>query len=150
MKITNRKAASKQKRIFSLASAVLAIASLVFFLLDYTFYGLLSVGAVSIWYLYFHVADFQFIEYLDENNKIILRFYKAISFGKQEYSAIEFPQELLKEVHFENSIFGKLTDITLVIKTKRGVAEYPSVSLSAVPFEDRLQIRESLNKILEH
>ena len=108
MKITNRKAASKQKRIFFLASAVLAIAALIFFLLDYTLYAMISMGIVSIWYLYFHVADFQYIEYIDENKKIILRYYKAISFGKQEFSSIEFPQQLLKKAHFENSIFGKI------------------------------------------
>lgn len=149
MKITNRKAASKQKRLFSLTSAAIAIVALVLFLLDYTFYGIVSVGVISIWYLYFHVADFQYIEYIDENNKIILRFYKAISFGKQEYSAIEFPQQLLKNAKFENSVFGKMTDLTFSVKTKRGIADYPSVSLSAVPFEDRLRIRESLNKILD-
>lgn len=149
MKITNRKAASKQKRIFFLASAVLAIAALILFLLDYNGYAYVSVGVISIWYLYFHVADFQYIEYIDENNKIILRYYKAISFGKQEFSSIEFPQQLLKNAKFENSFFGKMTDLTFSVKTKRGIADYPSVSLSAVPFDDRLRIRESLNKILD-
>jgi hypothetical protein len=127
---------------------MIAIAALVFFLRDYTFYGIISVGVISIWYLYFHVADFQYIEYIDENNKVILRFYKAISFGKQEFSAIEFPQQLLKDAQFKNSLFGKLTDLTLIVKTKRGIADYPPISLSAVPFEDRLRIRESLNNIL--
>ncbi len=148
MKITNKKTASKQKKIFSISSAIIAVAALALFLLDLTFYGILSVGAVSLWYLYFLVADYQFIEYSDENNRITLRFYKAISIGKQEYSSIEFPKELLREFHLENSVFGKLTDLTLVVNTKRGVAEYPSVSLTAVPFEERLQIRESLTQVL--
>jgi len=149
MKITNKKATSRRKKTFFLISAIIAITSLVFFLLDYTFQGIIAVGVISIWYLYFHVADFQYIEYIDENKKIILRFYKAISFGKQEFSAIEFPQQLLKNAHFSNSIFGKMTDLTFSVKTKRGIADYPSVSLSAVPFEDRLRIRESLNKIID-
>ncbi len=148
MKITNRKAASKQKRIFFLGSVVFAIAALALFLLDYTSYGLISIGFISIWYLYFHIADFQYIEFIDENNKIILRYYKAISFGNQEFSAIEFPQKLLKNASFENSLFGKISDLTFVVNTKRGVAEYPSVSLTAVPLSDRKRIQESLNKIL--
>ena len=148
MKITNRKAASKQKRIFFLGSVIFAIVALVLFLLDYTLYAMISMGIVSIWYLYFHVADFQYIEFLDENDKIILRYYKAISFGKQEFSAIEFPQKLLKNAYFEDSLFGKISDITFVVNTKRGVAEYPSVSLSAVPLKDRRRIQESLNNIM--
>lgn len=149
MKITNRKAASKRKKIFFIISAIIAIGTLALFLLDYTLYGLISVGIFSMWYLYFHVADFQYIEFLDENNKVILRYYKAVGFGNREFNSIEFPQKLLKNAHFENSLFGKISDITFVVNTKRGVAEYPSVSLSAVPFEDRLRIRESLNKILD-
>lgn len=148
MKITNRKATTKRKRIFFLVSVGIALVSLLFFWFDRTLYGIISVGAISIWYLYFHVADFQYIEFLDENDKIILRYYKAISFGKQEFSEIEFPQRLLKNAYFDNSVFGKLTDITFVVNTRRGVAEYPSVSLSAVPMKDRKRIQESVNAIL--
>lgn len=148
MKITNRKAASKRKKLFFLVSVFIALAALALFLFDYTLYALISVGIFSLWYLYFHVADFQYIEFIDENDKIILRYYKAVGFGKREFNAIEFPQKLLHNVHFENSLFGKLSDITFVITTKKGIAEYPSVSLSAVPFEDRLRIRESLHKLL--
>lgn len=147
MKISNKKTASKQKRIFSLTCAVIAIAALTLFLLDYTFYGILAIGAISLWYMYFVVADYQYIEFSDDNLKIRLRYYKAVGFGKQDYSEIVFPKNLLKEAHFDNSIFGKITDLTLIVTTKRGVAEYPSVSLSAVPFEDRLRIRESLMRI---
>ncbi len=148
MKITNRKTASKWKRIFFLISVVIAITALALFLLDYTLYGLISVGVFSLWYLFFHVADFQYIEFLDENNKIILRYYKAVGFGNKEFNSIEFPQQILKMAQFENSIFGKLTDLTFIVKTKRGIAEYPSVSLSAVQLQDRKRIQESLNKIL--
>lgn len=149
MKITNRKAASKKKKMFFLGCAVMAIAALVLFLLDYTYYGIITIGAISIWYLYFHVGDFQYIEFIDEDDKIILRYYKAISFGKQEFSAIEFPKQIFKSAHFENSFFGKMSDLTLVVKTKRGVAEYPSVSLSALPLQDRKRIQESLHNILD-
>lgn len=148
MKITNRKAARKRKRIFIQISTLVAIASLVLFLIDQTLFGIITVGLCSLWYLYFHVADFQYIEFLDENDKIILRYYKVISFGKQEFSEIEFPQRLLKNAYFDNSVFGKLTDITFVVNTRRGVAEYPSVSLSAVPMKDRKRIQESVNAIL--
>jgi hypothetical protein len=64
--------------------------------------------------------------------KIVLRYYKAVSLGNPRFNEIEFPQTMLKKAFFENSVFGKLSDFTLVVKTKRGVAEYPSVSLSAV------------------
>ena len=148
MRINNYKIATRFKRIFFITSIIIALVALGLFLLDYTFQALASVGVFSLWYLYFHVADYHYIQFNDENNKVVLRFYKAIRFGRPAYNSIEFPKHMLRKVQFENSVFGKLSDITLIIKTKRGIAEYPSVSLSAVIFEDRKKIEKSLNEIL--
>jgi hypothetical protein len=128
---------------------VIAIAALGLFLFDLTIYALIMIGVFSLWFLFFLVADYQYIEYIDENDKIILRYYKAVGFTQKEFSSIEFPVALLKDAHFENSIFGKLSDLTLIVKTKRGVAEYPSISLSAVPYKNRKQIQQSLKNFLD-
>ena len=148
MKLNNKKRAIKYKRIFFLVSILIALAALALFLLDYTFQALLSVGVFSLWYLYFHVADYQFIQFSDENNRVILRFYKAIGFGQPAYHSIEFPQHMLRKVNFENSVFGKLSDISFIVQTKRGIAEYDSVSLSAVALEDRIKMQEALHDII--
>ena len=150
MRINNKKRTVVIKRIFFLVSVVLAIAALLLFLFDYMAWALISIGVFSLWYLYFHVADYQFIEFSDENNRIVLRYYKAVSFGNPRFNEIEFPHQILKKVFFDNSIFGKMSDVTLVVKTKRGVADYPSVSLSAVNFKDRQKIAHSLNKLLSY
>lgn len=150
MKITNRRRTTRFKRIFFLVSIIIVLVTLALFLLDYTIYGLAGVGVFSIWYLFFHVADYQYIQFNDEHGRVVLRYYNAISFGSKAYHSIEFPQEILQNAHFEDSVFGKLSDLTFLVRTKRGIAEYPSVSLSALPFEDRLRIKESLFKILRH
>ncbi|WP_346856668.1 hypothetical protein [uncultured Draconibacterium sp.] len=149
MKITNRKSTARLKRIFFLVSVVIAIAALMLFWFDLTIYALIMIGVFSLWFLFFLVADYQYIEYIDENDKIILRYYKAVGFTQKEFSSIEFPVALLKDAQFENSIFGKLSDLTLIVKTKRGVAEYPSISLSAVPYKNRKQIQQSLQSLLD-
>ncbi len=149
MKLNNRKKATKLKRIFFIASIIIALVALVLFLLDYTFAALATVGVFSLWFLYFHVADYLFIEFSDENDKVILRYYKAVRFGKPSYSSIDFPQYMLRKVYFENSMFGKMSDITFIVKTQKGIAEYPSVSLSAVPLEDRIKMQDALHDIIE-
>lgn len=150
MRINNKNRAVKFKRTFFLISVVIAIAALLFFLFDKVGAALLSVGVFSLWYLYFHVADYQFIEFKNENGRVVLRYYKAISFGQPRFNEIEFPQNMLRKVFFDNSVFGKMSDLTLVVKTKRGAAEYPSVSLSAVNLEDRQKMAQSLNELLTH
>ena len=148
MRINNKKRAVVFKRVFFLVSVILAVVALLFFLFDFMGLALISIGVFSLWYLYFHVADYQFIEFRNENNKIVLRYYKAVSLGSPKFNEIEFPQQVLKNAFFDNSIFGKMSDITLVVKTKRGAAEYPSVSLSALHKNDRQKIAASLNELL--
>lgn len=147
MNINNRKKTRALKRLFYLVSVFVAIAALILFFVD-MLYGLISIGVFSLWYLYFHVADYQYIEFSDNENKILLHYYKAIKMGRTEFNSIEFPQEALMQVHFENSVFGKLTDITIIVKTKRGPAEYPSVSLTAVTVTDREKIKTVLDQIV--
>jgi hypothetical protein len=148
MRINNRKKVGTLKRIFFLTSVFIAIAALLFFLFDLIGLALISIGVFSLWYLYFHVADYQYIDFRNENNRIVLRYYKAISLGRPKFNEIEFPHQILKVAHFEKSMFGEMSDLTLVVKTKRGVAEYPSVSLSAVNKEDRQKMADSMKDLL--
>jgi hypothetical protein len=153
MRINNKNRAVKFKRTFFLVSVFIAIAALLFFLfkvIGAIEAALISIGAFSLWYLYFHVADYQFIDFRNENGRVVLRYYKAVSFGRPRFNEIEFPQNMLRKVFFENSVFGKMSDLTLVVKTKRGAAEYPSVSLSAVHFQDRQKMAQSLNELLSN
>nr|WP_319573415.1 hypothetical protein [uncultured Draconibacterium sp.] len=149
MTIKNSEKVLKIKKIFTMVSMAIALGITALFLLDHVLVALAGVGVFSIWYLYFHVADYQYIEYSDDDDKIILRYYKMINLGGKTYNSIEFPKYRLKKGNFENSFFGKLSDLTLVIKTDRGIAEYPTVSLAGLNVEDRESIQESLNSIIE-
>ena len=148
MTIKNSEKVLKIKKIFTMVSMAIALGITALFLLDHVLGALAGVGGFSIWYLYFHVADYQYIEYSDDDDKIILRYYKMINLGGKTYNSIEFPKYRLKKANFENSFFGKLSDLTLVIKTDRGIAEYPTVSLAGLNIEDRECIQESLNSII--
>ena len=148
MTISNKQKTVHLRRIFFLTSLVIALAALIFFLLDYFIYGIVSVGTFALWFLYFQVADYQFVEFSDVNGKVVLRYYKAVRFGKTSFNSIEFPQPMLYSAHFENSVFGKLSDLTLVVKTRRGIAEYPSVSLTALSLNERKLLQERLLQIL--
>lgn len=148
MTISNKQKTIFYKRLFFLVSLVIALVALALFLLDYTLFALLLVGVFALWFLYFQVADYQFIEFSDENNKVLLRYYKAVRLGKTSFNSIEFPQNMLYNAYFENSLFGKMSDLTLVVKTRRGIAEYPSVSLSALPKEQRRALQEALLRIM--
>ncbi|SHF72175.1 hypothetical protein SAMN05444274_10817 [Mariniphaga anaerophila] len=148
MTISNKQKIAFLRRIFFLVSLIIALIILALFLLDYTLYGLAGIGVFALWFLYFQVADYQFIEFDDANGKVLLRYYKAVRFGKVSFNSIEFPQSMLYSAHFDNSVFGRMSDLTLVVKTRRGIAEYPSVSLTALTKEQRRFLQERLLQIL--
>jgi len=150
MKINNRSRAIRFKRIFYFGSVIIAIGTLGLFLTKGLLGGLGGLGVFSLWYLYFNVADYLFIEFKNDENRILLRYFKAITFGKPHYNEIDFPVQMLKNVRFENSIFGKQTDVTFFVQTKRGIAEYPSVSLSAVKDTDRQKMASALHELLHN
>jgi hypothetical protein len=148
MTITNKKQTIFLRRLFFLVSLVIALTALALFLFDFILYALAMVGVFALWFLFFQVADYQFIEYSDGDSKILLRYYKAVRLGKTSFNSIEFPQNMLYRAHFENSLFGKMSDLTLVVRTKRGIAEYPSVSLTALSKQERRALQEQLLKIM--
>jgi hypothetical protein len=148
MEINSKTRAVRFKRIFFITSVVFAVLALLFFLFNLMAPALITLGVFSIWYLYFHVADYQVIYFSTENNRVRLRYYRAISFGGPKYNEIEFQHSALKKAVFENSFFGRNSDVVLYIKTQRGVAEYPSVSLSSLKLEDRIKMAETLNSII--
>jgi hypothetical protein len=148
MIITNKKQTMFLRRLFFLVCLAIALAVLILFLLDYTLIALSMIGVFAFWFLFFQVADYHFIEYNDANNKVLLRYYKAVRFGKTNFNSIEFPHSMLYNAQFENSLFGKKSDLTLAVKTRRGIAEYPSVSLTALPFKERKSLQAALHRIM--
>lgn len=148
MVINNKKIATLLKRVFYLVGVVMAIFMLVMFLIDENLKAIITAAAFMVWFFIFQLFDIQYIEFIVNDQTIILRYFPAIKFGKKDYNSIEFGKNLLKDVQFEKSVFGLVTDIVLVVKTKRGIAEYPSVSLAAVKKEDINKIRKELHTIL--
>ncbi len=148
MEIENKLRITKLRKLFYMVSVVIAVAVLVMFLLDFIILGIAMAGAFALWFLYFQVSDYCYIYFSDSNNKILLRYYKAIRLGGGEYSSIEFPQHMLQNAYFESSMSGKMSDLTLIVKTQRGIAEYPSVSITALSKGEKKQMQGAFNKIL--
>jgi hypothetical protein len=93
------------------------------------------------------IADYYFIEFKAEKGMIRLRYFKAISFGGTSHNEIEFPQQILKKAVFENSFFGRNTDLAIFVRTQKGIAEYPSVSLTALTKDERERIADLFNSV---
>lgn len=148
MVIDNKKRSINIKRIFYLGS-LLVIAAAIFAFFELYGAALISGGIFAVWILFFQFADYQFVEFSNENGQIVIRYYPIAKFGKKKYNTIEFSQQVLHEAKFENGVFGLFADLNLAIKTKRGIAEYPPVSLTAISKYNIDKMEDAFQKLLD-
>lgn len=129
-------------------SVLLVVSGAAQLFLDQTGRALIAGGILIVWFLIFQAIDFQYIHFSSDAGKLTLRFYPAVKFGRKDYQTIEFATSLLHEYTIEKSFFGLVNDLTLLVKTKRGVAEYPSVSMAGLSKSDQLKIENTLKELL--
>jgi hypothetical protein len=53
----------------------------------------------------------------------------------------------LRQVKVKKYLFGLKWDLHLTVKLKQGMASYPAICLSAVPFKERRKIVETLKDL---
>ncbi len=149
IEIENKKRSKIIKLIFLLGS-VLALVAAVFVYFEMYKQAVILGGAFMLWLLIFQFADFQYINFTVENKRVTLRYYPVGKFGKKEFSSIEFSFEALHNANVEKTMMGLFSDLVITVKTRRGIAEYPSVSLTALRKEDIHKINHTLQSLLEN
>lgn len=93
------------------------------------------------------VLNFQYIRIMEDKNKLILRYYSIFSFDRT-YKSIEIPIEHLRKVEVFKPLFGLKWDLLFTVRIRQGIADYPPVSLSAIPFKDRKRVLEQLKQLV--
>jgi hypothetical protein len=148
MVIDNSERIKHIKRLFYMLSVLLIASGATLLYLDDIGRALLAGGVLIVWFLIFQAIDFQYLYFSADTENIILRFYPAVKFGRKDYQTIEFPTRLLHDYSIEKSLFGLVNDLTLVVKTNRGIAEYPSVSMAALSKAEVKSIDKKLSQLL--
>lgn len=145
MEFSNQKRAKKIKRIFNLTCVIMVVVGLIFLWLKMDI-ALVITGVVFVMIVGFvQFVNLCYVSFSTENNKVSIRYYPFISLLKKEYDSIEFPQQTLTHFQIERSLGG--TDLTIAIRTKRGIAEYPTISLAGLSKSQIEQIRQELEEI---
>lgn len=104
--------------------------------------GLFLVIALSI-----ALLDFQYVKVAVVNNKLIVRYYSVFSVDRI-FQVIEFPVDRLRNVEVNKYFFGLKWNLKLTIRVQKGLADYPSVSLSGIPLRQRSQLVMELMKLI--
>lgn len=104
-------------------------------------------GVFLIGVLIVAILNFQYIRIIEEKNKLIFRYFSIFSINRT-YQSIEIPIEHLRKVEVFKFFFGLKWDIRFTVRTRQGIADYPLVSLSAIPFHERYKVLEKLKSLI--
>ena len=89
--------------------------------------------------------NYNYFLYNDEGDKLVFRFVSLRPFDNKR-TAIEINKKDFAGFKIEKSLFNLKQDLVVRIRTKNGIANYPSISLTALPFKYRKLLENSLNK----
>jgi hypothetical protein len=148
MEISNQKRSKKIKQTFNFLGIVIVLVGLTFLWLKYDIAVLITAGVFALYVGISQFANLCHVYFSTDNGKILIRYYPIISLLKKEYEAIEFAHQALVKFEIEKSM--GFADLEIVIKTKRGIAEYPTISLAAMSKAEIEEISSALTEILKN
>lgn len=108
----------------------------------------ISISVIYIIYniISYHI-NFSYFSFRDDQESLMFRFVsmrpldnnkKAIKMSKRDFAGFKF----------EKSFFGYKENLILSIKTKKGIANYPPISLSALSQKHKSTLKQSLNQFV--
>lgn len=145
MEISNQKRARLFKRSFNLIGIAIVVVGLVFLWLKIDLAVLLTAAVFAVFVSFSQFAGINSFYFSTANGKVLIRYFPVLALIKKENNSIEFPQQFLINFQIERAL--GFSDLTLIIKTKRGVAEYPSISLAGLTKDEIDRIGSALAEI---
>jgi hypothetical protein len=145
MEISNQARSKKIKRAFNILGIAIVLIGLVFLWLKMDAAVLITAGVFAAYVGISMFANLCYVYFSTNNGKILIRYFPVISILKKEYESIEFAHQALVNFKIEKALV--FTDLLIVIKTKRGIAEYPSISLAAMSKDEIEKIDLALSEI---
>jgi hypothetical protein len=148
MEISNQKRSKQIKRSFNIGGIIIVLAGLGLLWLKNDVGVMIAVGVFVVYVGLSQFANLCYIFFSTENGKVLIKYYPIITIMKKDYGSIEFAQKALVNFRIERAM--GFSDLEIAIKTKRGIAEYPLISLSALSKVEIEQIVDALTEIIRN
>lgn len=91
--------------------------------------------------------NFSFVRIQQDSNKLMIRYYSLFAV-ERNYESIEFPVASLRHVTVRKYLLGLKWDLHLTVQLKQGLATYPPVCLSAIPYQDRKKLVYAIRDLI--
>ena len=94
-----------------------------------------------------YIRNYNFFKYNDEGEKLVFRFISLRPFDNKKKS-IEILKKDFSGYKIQKSVLNFKVDLILSIKTKKGVANYPPISITALTNKYKNILKSSLNQFV--
>lgn len=148
MEFSNQKRSNNIRQTFNQFGILIVLIGLAFLWFKMDTAVLITAGVFAIYVGISQFANLCYVSFNTNNNRVLIRYYPIITLMKKEFEAIEFQHQALLNFKIEKSM--GFADLDIVIKTKRGIAEYPTISLAALSKKEIEQIRQELLQIMKN
>ena len=148
MEVTNQKRSKRIKQAFNFTGIIIVLVGLIFLWMKLDTLVLITAGVFAVYVGISQFANLCYVNFSTLNGKISIRYYPIISILKKEYESIEFAHQSLLNFRIEKAM--GFSDLQIAIRTKRGIAEFPSISLSALSKDEIEQISFALREIVKN
>ncbi|MCF8371020.1 MAG: hypothetical protein K9H64_05310 [Bacteroidales bacterium] len=146
---TKRRANSIKTRFLGFAFITVALVAALFYFSDYVKQKEIPLAVLilgGLIYVFYMFKKYTYIEYSDDGNMIILRYFKLVP-STLDHHAIEIPKQTFIGYEVKDIIMGLREDIILIQQTKNGIAKYPPVSLSILNNAEIQLLKNSLTQL---
>lgn len=147
MEISNQKRAKSIKRVFIIVGILSVAAGQLLLWYKYELAAIILAIVFAFFAIVFLSGSFCYVSFSTENGKITIRYYPVIAILGKKYNTVEFPHRALVSFQIEKGL--GFSDLNIAIRSKRGVAEYPPISLAALSKTEIEQIRQALIEIMK-
>ena len=145
---TKQRANSTKVRFLAFVFITVVIIALLF-LTDYVKQREIPIGVIVLGllvYIFYMIKNYTYIQYHDEGQKIVFRYFKLIP-ATLDHHAVEIPKQTFVGFEIKEVMGGIREDIILIQQTKNGIAKYPPISLSILNDTEKELIKKSLTKL---
>jgi len=148
MLYSNKKYLSHLKTSLMVAGLMLLVSmSATIYFQNFELLIVLSVLLIALLVLN-RVLNFCFVKVQLAGSKMTIRYYSLFATDRN-YELIEFPVSSLRKVTVKKYLFGLKWDLYLTVRLKQGMAGYPAICLSAVPFSERRNLVNALKNLAQ-
>ncbi len=146
MELSNKQRVIKIKRCYTISMLIFSIIAIICFWYDELLFGFIACGFLLAGLTLMQFFQVNYIYYNSTEDTMIIRFHPSGSMFGGTYSSIDFEKKLLYKAIIKRS--SAFSDLSLYIKTQRGILEYPDVSLVGLTQVEIELIEQDLQEII--